>query len=580
MMNASRSIRGGWCGTAVLIVFAAAMLAASITPALAYPISTPNYAYGDIGVNTSGTGTLSAGSVSQNTQVAGWELWNNSKSIHINNTGGSALTYYQINISIPDGINETSLRVVNETSNTAVPHWCENCTGGKCYELWFNATYIPASSCNTYAVYYGNDAASSMSDYNTTFTKSYNTSGLVMELHMDEGSGNIRTNDTSGCGNNGTLTNMNVTGNATSGWQGVDGGQWDSRSDVVFSGDQLRFDGSNDYVNVPDHPTLGITGHITLEAWVNFSSINSGGWTGLVTKWNHSGTGRGYGLFKHNSANAVAFVCSPTSDGYGDAQANSPPSLNTWYHVVGTYDGSTMRLYINGILQSDTGAISPASIYDNSEPVEIGTFEEFNDYYFNGLIDEVRIYNRSLSGDEIYRQYIRSKYAANAPTATISAAPADTTPPVPTNLNNTTSNYWVNYTWTAGNGVVTDGYNVSMNEEWHNGTKTFWNSNVGAGNWSNITVWAWNKTGSGNMSATSVSDTVQAPSALAGAPNITSYAPATPVISDEGVAMAFNVTVNQTVNATWYINGSVAQPNTTASTEVAYTNASAVAGYW
>ena len=93
------------------------------------------------------------------------------------------------------------------------------------------------------------------------------------------------------------------------------------------------------------------------------------------------------------------------------------------------------------------------------------------------------------------------------------AAPVDTTPPVPTGLQNTTGNYWVNYTWTAGTGVVTDGYNVSMNEEWYNTTETFLNSSVGAGNWSNITVWAWNKTGGGNMSATSVSDNVQAPAA-------------------------------------------------------------------
>ena len=83
--------------------------------------------------------------------------------------------------------------------------------------------------------------------------------------------------------------------------------------------------------------------------------------------------------------------------------------------------------------------------------------------------------------------------------------------PAPANLQNTTSNYWVNYTWTAGTGIVTDGYNVSMNGTWYNRTETSLNSSVGAGNWSNITVWAWNKTGSGNMSATNVSDTVQAP---------------------------------------------------------------------
>ncbi|MBC2748699.1 MAG: hypothetical protein HF975_17190 [ANME-2 cluster archaeon] len=92
-----------------------------------------------------------------------------------------------------------------------------------------------------------------------------------------------------------------------------------------------------------------------------------------------------------------------------------------------------------------------------------------------------------------------------------SAAPTGTIPPVPTDLQNTTGNYWVNHTWTVGTGIVTDGYNVSMNGEWDNTTNTFLNSSVGAGNWSNITVWSWNATGNGNMSVTNVSDNVQAP---------------------------------------------------------------------
>ena len=107
--------------------------------------------------------------------------------------------------------------------------------------------------------------------------------------------------------------------------------------------------------------------------------------------------------------------------------------------------------------------------------------------------------------------------------------------PAPMNLQNTTGNYWVNYTWTAGTGTVTDGYNVSMNKEWHNGTETFLNSSVGAGNWSNITVWAWNATGNGNMSVGNVSDNVQAPAA---------YTPTDP----DTLA---NSTGNYWVNYTW-----------------------------
>ncbi|MGP8330132.1 MAG: NosD domain-containing protein [Methanosarcinaceae archaeon] len=84
------------------------------------------------------------------------------------------------------------------------------------------------------------------------------------------------------------------------------------------------------------------------------------------------------------------------------------------------------------------------------------------------------------------------------------------TPPVPTGLDNMTGNDWVIFTWIAGDGIVTDGYNVSMNDGWYNTTVTFLNSTVGAGNWSNIIVWAWNATGDGNMSVTNVNGNVQA----------------------------------------------------------------------
>jgi PGF-CTERM protein len=103
-------------------------------------------------------------------------------------------------------------------------------------------------------------------------------------------------------------------------------------------------------------------------------------------------------------------------------------------------------------------------------------------------------------------------------------------PPNPTNLTNATGSDWVNYTWQAGSegagdlpdaggnstpavfgmGNVTDSYNVSVNGTWHNGTtNTPINETVGSGEWVNITVWAWNASGTGTLSAGCVSDYVQ-----------------------------------------------------------------------
>ncbi|RLJ06283.1 MAG: hypothetical protein DRP18_01215 [Candidatus Aenigmatarchaeota archaeon] len=95
--------------------------------------------------------------------------------IHINNTGGSALTDYQvmINITYDSDMNSnfSDIRVVNETSGETVPYWIENKSDGNWCKIWFNASYIPASSwCNdTYYLYYGNPSASSESDGDATF---------------------------------------------------------------------------------------------------------------------------------------------------------------------------------------------------------------------------------------------------------------------------------------------------------------------------------------------------------------------------------------------------------------------------
>ena len=100
--------------------------------------------------------------------------WGNKREIKINNTGGSALTYYQVNVNLTSTpINSTSLRVVNETADATVPHWQETISSGNCTDLWFNATSIPASAWlnGTYCVYYGNAGAANDWDGDATFIK-------------------------------------------------------------------------------------------------------------------------------------------------------------------------------------------------------------------------------------------------------------------------------------------------------------------------------------------------------------------------------------------------------------------------
>ena len=155
---------------------------------------------------------------------------------------------------------------------------------------------------------------------------------------------------------------------------------------------------------------------------------------------------------------------------------------------------------------------------------------------------------------------------------------SSTIPPQPWNLKYTMGNYWVNHTWQAGTGVVTDAFNISVNGVWYNGTDQYYNDSAGASNWSDITIWAWNNSGSGNMSVLSVSQNVQAPS-LPPPINIINYAPLSPIIDNEGATRAFNITFNETVNLTWYINRTQVSSNSSV-TAGNYTNSSAKSGTW
>ena len=87
------------------------------------------------------------------------------------------------------------------------------------------------------------------------------------------------------------------------------------------------------------------------------------------------------------------------------------------------------------------------------------------------------------------------------------------TPPDPINLQNTTGNFYVNYTWDNGSdGYVTDSYNVSVNSSWYNTTNTFYNgSGMSPHGWSNISVWAFNSSDNGTLSSGNISDNVQIP---------------------------------------------------------------------
>ena len=162
------------------------------------------------------------------------------------------------------------------------------------------------------------------------------------------------------------------------------------------SGQAFLFDGVDDYVSIPDAPSLDLT-TFTVSGWV-FPTHTSSDWQPLITKENQYGGERNYALFIQ--PNSLALLYSFNSAEGWDRSYGSAGSLvlNRWNHVAMTYDGATFRFYLNGALDSSQAIVS--TVRQNNEPVKLG--KEVSNYApFAGRMDGVEIYNRALTNQEI-----------------------------------------------------------------------------------------------------------------------------------------------------------------------------------
>jgi len=206
--------------------------------------------------------------------------------------------------------------------------------------------------------------------------------GVVGYWHFDEAT-STESYDSSGFGSTGTLT---------------DGPTWQTSSNCR-AGECLSFDGVNDYVDVSDGDSLGLTDAFTLEAWFktpSFSTISA-----LITK-DIGGGLSSYRLSIHSVGKIRIEIATSDCSGWGTNDiANTVLQLNTWQHISVTYDGNTVKHYLNGIL--DDSFVYTDSLCVSGNSLYIGW--EGGSQYANGSIDEVRIYNHALSAEEIQNHY-------------------------------------------------------------------------------------------------------------------------------------------------------------------------------
>ncbi len=243
-----------------------------------------------------------------------------------------------------------------------------------------NPTYTYAST-GTYTVSLtvtgpgGSNTATYMGYISVSASNGVSPAGLVAAYGFDETSG-TQVLDASGNGNDGTLSGP-------------------TRSTQAKFGQSLSFSGSNSLVTVSDSNSLDLTSGMTLSAWV-YPTTWASGWKTVMMK--EVSGGLAYDL---NSNSDAGLPNSTLSIGGYDRQLTAGSRLpsNTWTHLAATYDGTTQRLYVDGVQvgsRAQTGTLAASA-----NPLRIGGNTVWANEYFQGLIDEVRIYNRPLTQAEI-----------------------------------------------------------------------------------------------------------------------------------------------------------------------------------
>ncbi len=157
-------------------------------------------------------------------------------------------------------------------------------------------------------------------------------------------------------------------------------------------GDALELNGSSDYVEAPDNKSLQLWESYTLEAWIYQKESRSSRIIDKIT----AGTADGPHLDTHPGTvlRSCAGACISSKTNY---------NLDEWHHVVMTFDKGEVKFYLDSSPDGEGTAPSPLS--GNSLPLRIGADSDGQNLFL-GIIDEVRVYNRALSEDEVKLNFV------------------------------------------------------------------------------------------------------------------------------------------------------------------------------
>lgn len=212
---------------------------------------------------------------------------------------------------------------------------------------------------------------------------------LVAHWTMNDTSGSTII-DSSGNGNNGT-------------W--VDGVNNDVTEETVAGqdGTAIQFDGTNDFIRVSHSASIDFVNTVTMAFWLK-SGLGGNPYKRIISK-NPFNSNPGIEIQQTNTANAIHLRIDTASKTDNLAGTISGVLDNNWHHIVYVVDQGTIRAYLNGTLTNTATYITDAGGFQNTSDLIIGVNTNLAVGYYDGILDDIRLYNKALSDTEVAALY-------------------------------------------------------------------------------------------------------------------------------------------------------------------------------